>query len=573
MSTFFSCPNPACSYQFDASQLPPAAIVTCPLCGMRFTYQAQPQFQAQTPVPPQSMPPAPQVAQSAPPMQPAANPWATPAAAAPAPAPSPADPWTASVAPAGGFPMPAPAMGYLPTPPMPTAAQPYAPAAPSYGPSGYPTSSPHGYGIASTPVYPSGMMTPGQPEFGLPASGSPMAPAVATPPAPAPREKPVVQRVAPRGDGGQMLLMIGLFFVMCSVGIVAVVSHLKRNRTVDDRPGPRESVEFNFSFVVPGDPWIRDNKVRGALEINIVALTRPTPNAWLALAAIDYRDREPRESELRTELTNRLRKCFESLEPEPITNATLAGKPAFGIRFTGKMREEHAPENALGEFMLGEALTMSHQGIGYWYFMWAPQKSYGSVKTELEEIRSKFKVLNHRNTWKPKKGQTRTFTFPDSDVKIQDSEEFWQENEGFNPAEEYNEPTAKFGLYGYRRSNRGRDRSRPDATLIGLEINGSGNPLEKVKAKLDEILQKEDMVSETKTMLQEAKDKPAEAIPAGASVLRFDASNDKDRAKSFRYVVSAIEKNGKIYGVIAWCKLVHVEELEGMLLATAVSLR
>jgi hypothetical protein len=36
----FPCPNPACRYVFDASMLPPAAMVTCPLCSTRFPYRA-----------------------------------------------------------------------------------------------------------------------------------------------------------------------------------------------------------------------------------------------------------------------------------------------------------------------------------------------------------------------------------------------------------------------------------------------------------------------------------------------------------------------------------------------------
>jgi hypothetical protein len=40
MSNFFPCPNSECTYQFDADQLPTAAMVTCPLCHTRFPYRA-----------------------------------------------------------------------------------------------------------------------------------------------------------------------------------------------------------------------------------------------------------------------------------------------------------------------------------------------------------------------------------------------------------------------------------------------------------------------------------------------------------------------------------------------------
>jgi hypothetical protein len=40
MANYFPCPNPACTYQFDAEQLPSAAMVTCPICRTRFPYRA-----------------------------------------------------------------------------------------------------------------------------------------------------------------------------------------------------------------------------------------------------------------------------------------------------------------------------------------------------------------------------------------------------------------------------------------------------------------------------------------------------------------------------------------------------
>ena len=40
MPNYFPCPNNQCNYQFDADILPPAAMVTCPLCRTRFPYRA-----------------------------------------------------------------------------------------------------------------------------------------------------------------------------------------------------------------------------------------------------------------------------------------------------------------------------------------------------------------------------------------------------------------------------------------------------------------------------------------------------------------------------------------------------
>src|SRR5687768_12879712 len=48
MPTYFPCPNAQCTYQLDADILPPAALVTCPLCRTRFPYRPNRPVHAQT---------------------------------------------------------------------------------------------------------------------------------------------------------------------------------------------------------------------------------------------------------------------------------------------------------------------------------------------------------------------------------------------------------------------------------------------------------------------------------------------------------------------------------------------
>jgi hypothetical protein len=49
MPNYFPCPNSPCQYQFDADMLPPAAMVTCPLCRTKFPYRAAPAPDQQAP--------------------------------------------------------------------------------------------------------------------------------------------------------------------------------------------------------------------------------------------------------------------------------------------------------------------------------------------------------------------------------------------------------------------------------------------------------------------------------------------------------------------------------------------
>lgn len=42
MASPSKCPHPACSFLFDPSQVPPGAVIACPLCGLRFTLAPMP---------------------------------------------------------------------------------------------------------------------------------------------------------------------------------------------------------------------------------------------------------------------------------------------------------------------------------------------------------------------------------------------------------------------------------------------------------------------------------------------------------------------------------------------------
>src|SRR5581483_1808444 len=67
--------------------------------------------------------------------------------------------------------------------------------------------------------------------------------------------------------------------------------------------------KLNCQYLVPGPPWQADNGIRQDFK-GLLALHRELPEAWVVLLARDYKDRTPREREVREEAVRRLGEYF-----------------------------------------------------------------------------------------------------------------------------------------------------------------------------------------------------------------------------------------------------------------------
>jgi hypothetical protein len=154
-----------------------------------------------------------------------------------------------------------------------------------------------------------------------------------------------------------------------------------------------ESRDFNYRLILPKSPWDQDTQVRIGLKANLLAMRRTNPTGWFALAARDYKTRNPRDTEAFDEAVSRLDGYFKNLEWEPATDGTLAGRKAGRLIFQG---------SADGSTMEGECYILIYRGIAYWFITWAPLTDAPQLKEEFRQIREGFSLLKEREGWTEK---------------------------------------------------------------------------------------------------------------------------------------------------------------------------
>jgi hypothetical protein len=149
-------------------------------------------------------------------------------------------------------------------------------------------------------------------------------------------------------------------------------------------PPVHESQEFNYRFVLPETSWKQDNQVRLKIKANLLAMHRTNPDAWFALAARDFKTRAPDKNEVTKEAVKRLEGCFQELEWDPAPDNSLAGQPAWVVKFQGKA------DNTL---MKGDCYILVHQNMTYWFTTWCAAKDAPRLGSELNRIRDGFSLL------------------------------------------------------------------------------------------------------------------------------------------------------------------------------------
>jgi hypothetical protein len=157
-------------------------------------------------------------------------------------------------------------------------------------------------------------------------------------------------------------------------------------------PGPYKSPDFNYSFVLPGPPWQRDEATRDRLRANAFAFHRTDPDAWVALAVRDLPKHVPNAVELREEALRHLRRLFPDLQLEDAPGGELGGRPAARLVFQGSVGDA---------VMSGDCHMADHQGFAFWLFRWCPAGAVESLKDELGGMPGRFGFLNQRPGWQP----------------------------------------------------------------------------------------------------------------------------------------------------------------------------
>jgi hypothetical protein len=456
MPNYFPCPNNQCNYQFDADILPPAAMVTCPLCRTRFPYRAN------------------------------------------RPAPAPTAP-------------------------------------------------------ASTPA-------------------SELHP---------PPLKVVNLRERPKDSGVlTTVLWVGGF---CIVLALLVVGLTMRGRNKGDNSTDAIDAKFNIKVEPFPAPWENDASAQKAVDANVLGRKRSSPDGWVAVAAQDFVDREPRVAELNAFMRSRLvgenglrTPFFEEFDGE-----NWAGQSAIGVRFAGDLNEMQ---------VRGEAFAMSYKGIAYVFYAWAPESEWAGVRDELVALREKIRPASFRERWEEKRASTEVHSVEGAGYQVEDVDGVWVRGK---PAEEGKpikktdyvvddvkeiDPAATMAFRArYQRKGGGDSLRRPAETFAEVvELPGGGDPLEAAKAHVVERIKKDFAAGNVPDIKLEAMTRSLSGTPlpaGGPSIGRFIFRNPLDRDNRVVYVISAMSIGGKIVAVEARASEVDASFVDEWMVRLAGSLK
>lgn len=392
MPNGFPCPNPTCTHQFAADSVKGAAALTCPVCGTVFHFRSVTSQDAG-----QGRSPTKRVT----PRKTDAVPLAKPApSSTPQAAPRTAQPVLVAAR-AGAAPKP-PAEAVRPAPvaqPVPVAT--LVPPAASVAPREE---------IDSLIVVPSLVS----------------------------RRSSSWKRGRSRGLSARVValavLACGVLAVVAITGLgitgqlPAPLNSYWNSLITGGGNGPSyESRKLNYGYRTPGRPWTTDSEVKNGLKAEF-AMRRSSPNRWLAIVAKDYKDRNPRDSDLYDEVVSRLRVYFQNLEyaPQP-ADGLLGGKPARAIEFQGM---------ANNVLMNGQCLLLAHQGFGYWFLTWAPLPEKEEASGEWPELQDRFALLHERDGWKERLRKQITVNGENAPYQLRFAESIWEkrDQDGFDEA-------------------------------------------------------------------------------------------------------------------------------------------
>jgi len=364
----------------------------------------------------------------------------------------------------------------------------------------------------------------------------------------------MVRQTEPLSKGSGGIMVWGILLVFASVGLVLVMLMFRGGgrHSMIGGSGSNEIKSmnlFNFTYRQPKSPWESDIDTREALTINIVAMQRfskgqdQDADVWFAIAAQDFKDREPRDRELREGLMKRLR-AFENVESEEIADAKWSGQPAFAYRFKGEVG------NVL---MSGSCYSMRYKGIAYWFFGWTLDQNGTTHDEELTDLRERVKFMSDREKWTEKKINTKVFTAEGAKYSITDTDGLWKKQQLENPTEF--DPAATIALYA-EPENKDKDTRRQrtnQARLHVLVIDGGTDPLKAAKAYIQDYLGKQLEGTGAKLSINDI-DTP---LPDGSGVpetdvVRFRSEIDIDRDRRLLHVISTIKVDDKI--VVAWAE-------------------
>src|SRR5262249_16353067 len=292
------------------------------------------------------------------------------------------------------------------------------------------------------------------------------------------------------------------------------------------------------------------------LLANVVVRKRSNPDGWVALAAQDFTDREPRAAEVEDLVRVRLRRAVSSLFTEPIEGGRGAGRAPLRVPFTGG--------RGAGQ-VRGEGYAMTYKGIVYVFVTWASEADWAGLREELAGLRERVKPAGFRENWSPKRASVETF---DGDgYQIEDADGVWllgkpedewkpeakrrfmvQDVKSFDPA------ATKVLRAVYQLKEREDSKRHPAETIaLVVELPGGGDPLEVAREHVVGRIKKDYVGTPPEIKLEPlAKSPSGTPLPTGGPAIgRFLFKDPLDKDGRWVWVISAITIGGKTVAVEA----------------------
>ncbi len=211
--------------------------------------------------------------------------------------------------------------------------------------------------------------------------------------------------------------------------------------------------EKAFKLVLADKAWLPDNVLRQRLGV-LTAWKCAAKDGWMAVAAKDYGQYQPREAELLRVGAERLEKLFDdSLEWAEKPEATMLGEAsAERLLFKGQLKSV---------VWTGYMYLLTQNGFGYWLYAAAPTKEEAD-ELLTADLQGAFFVDTDRQGWRPQPPKLRSFTTADSALTITAPEGMFEKH-----AAKDQDPRAE--LYLFARYQKDQD-NRKNADVLVLTL-------------------------------------------------------------------------------------------------------
>jgi hypothetical protein len=175
---------------------------------------------------------------------------------------------------------------------------------------------------------------------------------------------------------------------------------------------------FNCQLDAPGKAWKKDESAKPLGVATLVTFQRTNPNAWMALAAQDFKTHDPRDAEVVDDNIQRLANHFENLETSLLADDEVVGQRAQHLAFQGRINQV---------LMSGDCYLIIHKGIAYCLAAWAPIESAKSSREEFTELLKGFTFLKERAGWTPEKPEEIVFDGHRAAYSLRGIKGLWEE--------------------------------------------------------------------------------------------------------------------------------------------------